>query len=414
MNTKIYFILLFTMKANSLTPTEVLTEIYTKNPEIAVAQAKARAENSLIASKYFLTNPRVGLMRESNMTAEQKQMGDMQSWTFTQEIMFPTKYFSMGLMQSSRAEAMNEEFLDKKLEVRQKALTLYYNFYAASRIAALLEAQRETLREIARIAETRRATGAVPQQDEMKAHVEQTKIENEMLLQTQEVVEVQALLTALLNRDQDTKFSLPMDDLKVPKISSIFEKTKAPDLTNSKMISAQKAWLSEASSAKTLAKMGYLPDFMISYRKPYGNNTSENAYSLSLEMSIPLWFFTKQISEVSAASAKMFEAEKQLEQIKRQTQAESKNLSNKMETLAKLLKIYETALIPQSTSALNSSRAAYSAGRVGFQELLDSERSLYSVRIEYYKNLAKYVETLTALERTLGQVISDLPMEGSL
>jgi cobalt-zinc-cadmium efflux system outer membrane protein len=95
------------------------------------------------------------------------------------------------------------------------------------------------------------------------------------------------------------------------------------------------------------------------------------------------------------------------------TEAETKRLVSKAETLSKLLKIYETALIPQSTSALNSSRAAYSAGRVGFQELLDAERSLYSVRIEYYKNLASFVEALSGLERVVGTAVSDLPMDAS-
>lgn len=397
--------------ADDVMPLDVLKNVYASNPELASSKARANAEDAAISSKYSLSNPRVGLMRESNMTAEQRTMGDMQSWTLSQEIMFPTKYFSMGAMQSSKAEALKEEFLDKKLEIRQKALSLYFNYYSASRISSLLEAQRETLREIARIVESRRATGAVPQQDEMKAHVEQTKIENEILLQSQELVAMRASLNALLNRDSESDLVLPKDDIKTPKIVVSALNMKDLAKKNSKMISAQSAWLSEAETNKSLAKQSYLPDFMLSYRKPFGANAPDNAYALGVEMTIPLWFFAKQTSEVSQASAKTMEAEKRLELTRRQVESETKSLSTKAETLAKLLKIYETALIPQSTSALNSSRAAYSAGRVGFQELLDAERSLYSVRIDYYKNLARFVDALTALERTIGTSVSDLPVE---
>lgn len=398
--------------ADVLTPASLLREAFDKNPEIAGAQARAKAEDAAISSKYALSNPRVGIMRESNLTTEQRQMGDMQSWTVSQEIMFPTKYFSMGSMQRSKAHALQEEALDKKLEVRQKALALYFSYYSAARISSLLDAQKETLREIARIAEARRATGAVPQQDEMKAHVEQTKIENEILLQAQELTAMRSSLNAVLNRDPDSELPLPKEDLKTPKMIASGKKVQDLAKQSSKMISAQEAWLRESEANRSLAKMSYLPDFMLSYRKPFGANAPDNAYAFGVEITIPLWFFAKQTSEVSQATAKTLEAEKRLEQTKRQVESETKNLSTKAETLAKLLKIYETALIPQSTSALNSSRAAYSAGRVGFQELLDAERSLYSVRIDYYKNLATFVETLTALERIVGQAVSDLPVNG--
>lgn len=408
----LFFLFASSALANPVTPLGVLKETFDKNPELASSRARAHAEDAAVSAKYSLSNPRIGMMRESSLTAEQRQMGDMQSWTVSQEIMFPAKYFSMGSMQRSKAHAVREEFLDKKLEVRQKALSLYFSYYAAARISSLLDAQKETLREIARIAEARRATGAVPQQDEMKAHVEQTKIENEILLQAQELISVRSSLNSVLNRDPDAELILPKDDLKTPQIRVSANRIKELAQQNSKMISAGRAWLAEAETNRSLAKMSYLPDFMLSYRKPFGANAPDNAYAFGVEMTIPLWFFTKQSSEVSQAAAKTLEAEKRLELTRRQVDSETKNLSTKAETLAKLLKIYETALIPQSISTLNSSRAAYGAGRVGFQELLDAERSLYSVRIDYYKNLAAFVETLTALERIVGAAVSDLPMDG--
>ncbi len=401
----------FQALGEDLTPSSLLKEVYSQNPELSAERLKAESEKAAVSSKYSLSNPRLGFMRETNMTSDQQQMGAMDSFGISQEVMFPTKYFSMGSMQKSKASALNEEYLNKKLELRQKALTQYYGYYAATQIAALLEAQKETLREIARIAEARRATGASPQQDEMKAHVEQTKIENEILLQKQEVVELEASLRALLNRDRDFSITLPKEELNSPKLIESLDSIEEKAIANSKMLSSQKAWLEEAETGRTLAKMNYLPDFMLSYRKPFGNNAPSNAYVVGIEMSVPLWFFTKQNSETAAASKKALEAEKRVEMTKRQVESETKSLSHKAETLSKLLQIYETALIPQSTSALNSSRSAYSAGKVGFQELLDAERSLYSVRIDYYKNLSRFVEALTSLERIAGASVSTLPMD---
>jgi outer membrane protein TolC len=337
---------------------------------------------------------------------ESRASENMEFFTITQELMFPLKYFSMGAAQKARARAAQFQFELKRLEIREKTLSLYYNYYSAQRILSLLEAQKETLKEIARIAESRRATGAVPQQDEMKAHVEQTMIENEILMQKQEVVEMAAELSSVMNNIEEEEVLLPKEDLKMPEMKFGREEINKQSIENSRMIAIEQAMRDEAVEEKSLAKMTYFPDFMLNYKK------GEQDYSFEIGLTIPLWFFTKQISDVSAASARLIEADKKLEQEKRNAKGEVRALSHKVETYSKLIKIYESALIPQSTSALNSSRAAYTAGRVGFQDLLDSERSLFAVRMDYYRNFSKYIEAVCGLEKVMGMSLSNLPFEG--
>jgi len=396
-----------------LTLQDALQKAYSQNPEIAAFEARASAEEALIPSRYSLSNPKVGLMHENLMNLMQVQMGPMTSFSVSQELLFPTKYFTQGAAQKAKSKASHHEFLEKKLEVRQRVLSSYFGVYAADRILALLEAQKETLREIARIAEARRATGGVPQQDEMKAHVEQTRLENEILLQKQEIVDLRAQLNALLNLDPSENIILPKQDIKAPRFTKSAEETQQLALKGSKVIAGMHDSLEAAKNEKSLAQQSYLPDFMFSYRKPF-TNTPSGAFAAGVELSIPLWFLTKQRSEVSAASFKAQEAEKNLELATRTTQAESKSIASKVETYTNLIKVYETALIPQAATTLNSSRAAYAAGRVGFQELLDSERSLYSIRIDYYRTLAKFVENLTQLERISGTSLSSLPFDGEI
>ncbi len=399
--------------AEPLSAAQALARAFAENSEIGAFQARADAEASLIPSKYWLSSPKVGLMHESKMSNMQLEMGPMSSWTFSQEVMFPLKYFAMGGAQSAKAEVARQELLERKLEVRQRVLTTYYGLYTSNRMLDLLEAQKETLREIARIVEIRRATGAVPQQDEMKTHVEQTKIENEILLQRQEVTELQAKLAALLNWDPAQILTLPKEELASPKLTKPIQEMSSQALSQSKRVARDQAILNETEYEKQNAKYSYFPDFILNYRKPFTNSPS-NAYAASIEMTIPLWFFAKQTSEVAAASARALEAEKNLETTKRNTQADAHAMASKVETYAKLLKIYETALIPQAASTLNSSRSAYSAGKVGFQDLLDSERSVYSTRMSYYQTLAKFVESVSELERISSSSLSTLPFGDSL
>ena len=384
-----------------------------QNSELSAFRSRSKAEASSIKSEYWLDNPKIGLMREEQMTRMQQEMGPMNSWTVSQEIKFPTKYFLLGDAQTARARASNEELSDKALEIRQRVISSYFALYSVQRELALLDAQKETLREIARVAEARRATGAVPQQDEMKAHVEQTKLENEIILRRQEREEKLASFNSLLGREVTKDVVFAKDELRTPKLNVQPSEISKLALNRSKALGASQFMVEEANKRKKLAYQSYLPDFMISYRKPYGN-APPDAYALGVEMTIPLWFFAKQTSEVQVASARFAEAEANLETLKRSTQAEVHAQTSKVEAFEKLLRIYETALIPQATSTLNSSRSSYRAGRSQFLDLLDSERSLYEVRINYYETLAKFVDALTQLERVVGTSLSTLPFEEAL
>lgn len=392
-------------------PDSFLQRVYGNNLDIKSIQAEVQAEKDTISVKKSLSNPKIGIMQETNMTPDQQQMGPMKTWQISQEIKFPTKYFTQGEAQELQYKMKKAIYLDKKLELRQKSLSLYYNYYASEKILSLLRAQKETLREISRIVENRRAIGSAHQQDEMKAHLEQTKIENEILIQSQKVLDNQYALNAIINENLDTPIHLPKKDLDAPLLKEKRDTIINQSMESSQQILAQISSLKKSESELELKKLSYLPDFMISYKKPFGSSNQANAYAIGFEMSIPLWFWSNQRKEVSAASARKRSAQNTLEQTKLNILAQVKSLNSKAETYSKLLKIYQTALIPQSTSSLNSSRSAYSAGKVGFQSLLDSERSLFAVRIDYYKTLTQFVETLAQLERVLGASLSDLPFD---
>jgi cobalt-zinc-cadmium efflux system outer membrane protein len=392
---------------------KALAQALGSNPEIGASQARADAEHSAIRSQYWLDDPRLGLMHESNMNLMEQQMGPMTIWSVSQEVKFPAKYFLLGSAQKSRALGSDEMADAKKLEVRQKVITGYYNLFTTDRIIALLQAQRETLREVARAAESRHATGAVPQQDEMKAHVEQTKIENELILAQEERDSMEATLNAALDQDANRRITLPTQEIVTPKLTHPLEDIPKLAHSSANQVKRDQFMLDEASSRKALAYLSYAPDFMLSYRRAFVN-APDNAYSASVEISIPLWFFAKQSSEVAQASAKQIEAEKTLEKTMRDLHADIRSLTVKVSSREKLLQIYQTALIPQATSTMNSSRGAYQAGRTNFLELLDSERSLYETRIAYYRNLAQYVEALARLEVVAGTSLSTLPFGGNL
>lgn len=393
---------------DSLTLESALERALNSNLEIAASLERSSAEESLIQPQYWPDNPKFGLMHEKNMTFMEQAMGPMNTWSITQEIKFPTKYFLMGSAQKAKVQSIKCQSLAKKLEIRKKLINSYYNLSAVNKMLELLQAQKETLVEIARSAEARHASGSVPQQDEMKAHVEQTKLEIEILTLLEEKDATEAQLNTLVNQEPHQKITLTEKSVSIPKLTTSLEEIPKLALSHSKQVKDSFALLEEADKRKALAAWNFTPDFALIYRKAWSSAPNNN-YVFGVDISIPLWFFVKQSGDYSSASSLAREAEKKLEKMKLDLSSDIRSLSFKVRAHEKLLKIYETGLIPQAISTLSSSRTAYQAGRVNFLEFLDSERSLYSVQVAFLRALVQYVEYLTQLEETAGVSLSTLP-----
>ena len=390
-----------------------LTRAFEQNPELLASDARSSAQQARISAKAFLDDPMIGFEREANMNFMEQEMGAMSRWSIVQDLKFPTKYFAMGSVERARSKRLVSDHLSKRLEVRRKVIATYYRYFAVSRIVSLLDANLNTVRELARAAEARHATGAVPQQDEMKAHVEETRTNAEILMAKEEKRMAELELLALLN-GADGDIPLPVNELSVPKLTKSPEQIRAEtsQLNRAQSIRQQQASVDEMQAEKSLAVMSYIPDFRLTYKKAFGDSAPDKAYSFMIEASIPLWFGIKQRGEVSGASAAVLESERMLDQARLETRSQVRSLLTRVETRATLLKIYETALIPQATSTLNASQGAYRAGRVSILELLDSERALNDVRVSYYRTLVDYTEAVASLEERLGKSMSDLPARG--
>lgn len=400
---------------SSVSLSDALERAARNNPELAATRARAEAENERVRVAYAPENPMFGLMIERGITPPfaGEPVGSMRFWTLSQDLKFPAKYFAAGAAQKAKAAASQEETGRLWLQVRQKVITAYYRLYSLDRILALLEANLDSARKTARIAETRRSAGLVPQQDEMKAHVEETRVNAEILLAREERIIAEAELRALLGAESDhadvAPIRLPREDLPLPKLTGSPEELLRVSERGARLIRSAEASLRESEALKTLSRLEYLPDLRFQYRRGYVN-TEMNAYSFGVELSIPLWFGLRQSAEASAASAEQSRAERMLEAARQDTRAAVRSLLARVKNRETLLRIYETALVPQATATLNSSEAAYRAGRISLLELLDSQRSLFQTRISLYRTLAEFTQALGELEAAAGASFSTLPL----
>lgn len=380
-----------------------------KNPSLVAANLKIEAERSTIRSQSFLDNPMIGYEYEKNFNLLEIQHGPMTVWSISQDIRFPLKYFKLGSIQRNRTRQAENELSGQKLEVRKKVISAYFRAFVQSHILSLLKLNLDSARKTARTAELRHSTGQVPQQDEMKAHVEETRINTEILLAEEEEQTALANLASLLGQNGDSlpqinthKIGPPQLKVAVSEIPGLARKHARP------LLAADLQW-DEAELRKSLSGLDYWPDFKLSYRKAFGNPMMSDAHAFEVEFTLPLWFAFKQSAEYLSATATATQAEHQKTQAILQTEAQVRSLAQKAKNHQTLLEIYNTSLIPQATATSNSSEAAYRAGKVSLLELLDSHRALNQTQISYFQTFAEYIEIISELESMTGVSVSHLP-----
>ena len=385
----------------SRTLDQVLQLAFANSAELAAAERSVAAQEALIASQYSLEDPMVGVssLDRGNVT---------KYGVISQRLRFPVKYYLQGKAQRSRASSSSSMWAMKKYSLRKQVVSLYFSIFSTQKIIQLTKANMDAVREFARVAEKKYAAGRTSQSDSMKAHFEQTRLELDLLRLQQKENSLQQQLKAVVGDPAMGSLDLANLELAPPvfQLSRMAEGGDSSSHSTSPELQVQAARLEAAKWKSQLAAWEFAPDIQLQYQtRIEGNPQDSEIYSISL--SVPL-FFWKKSAEASAASAEKAAEEYRLTDATNRVVTRSKDLQGQVQLGEKTLKIYQTSLIPQAQGAYNSSRASYRANKTSFLDLLDSERSLYQVKTDYYRSLEQFVASLADLEATLGKSLSNL------
>ena len=84
-------------------------------------------------------------------------------------------------------------------------------------------------------------------------------------------------------------------------------------------------------------------------------------------------------------------------------------------TAEKLVELYQTGIIPQSTLSLESAISGYQVGNIDFLTLLNNLITLFNFELEYYKQLTEYQKALARIEEiaAIELIDNDLAASGN-
>jgi outer membrane protein TolC len=387
---------------------QLLGEALQNNPEILAAKKRWEVFVERVPQASALEDPMLGfgiINLPTNFNFREEDM-TMKELSVSQKLPFPGKRPLMREMAEKEAEAVSTEIEDKANRIIQEVKTSYFDLSHVYRAREVTWRNKGILETLAKIAETRYSTGEGVQQDVLKAHVETSRMVDELIMLDQKKVALEAKLFSLLNRTGGVSMGEP-EDLIFRRFTFTLEELQNTALDSNPTLKAMKTMIEAKEKAHRLAKLDYYPDFTFKFAYGQRDDSPEtnrrDLLSGMVEVNIPIFYESKQSRKVAEKLADMQALTAQYGTMKNEIFYMIASMASMLQRTERQLELYKTGIIPQASIQVKSALSAYTVNKINFMTLLDSQMSLYRYELEYHEALTEYEKNLSSLETAVGK-----------
>ena len=381
----------------------LVEEAMNNNPEIKASKARWEAFSMRPSQEGSLPNPIIGgrikNVSFSDITLGEDPRSDIQAFV-AQEIPFPGKLSSKEKIAQKESESQRwlSDAISRKIIADLKET--YFDWFFINKSIEITNRNKELLQKFTKIAEVKYEVGMGIQQDVLKAQVEVSGfIERlELLAKRKEIVETK--IKRILNRPLDSPLGEPEEITKSELTTTLAEITDATS-EHAPLLKSSSEIVDSREESLKLAKKQYLPDFILGatyFNRDWGNGDLDDIWQVSLGLRVPLYYWRKEKFGVREAALDVSQARENYESTKNNLLFQVKDNYITATTAEKLVELYQTGIIPQSTLSLESAISGYQVGNIDFLTLLNNLITLFNFELEYYKQLTEYQKALARIE----------------
>ncbi len=386
----------------------LIEEALNKNPQIQEALAHWETNKSQVGQVNTLDDPELGV--DTWNIPSDLNFSETRNFIFFLRQRFPFPGTLSLREKAAKAWALQakEEYEATKREIIAQVKIAYNDLFLAHKAIDITEENVEILKRFEQIAQVKYATGAVSQQDVLKAQVELARLSNDLLTLEQELLTARAKLNTLINRPPRSPLGKP-EDLDIISIPERKESLEALAIKQRPEIKAVEATILQSQHEIELAKRKNYPDFQLGVKRFQNNGIPQpNGWGVSATINIPWVFHRKHHQRLVETQQKLARQRALKETLENHTRFSVEDLLVKIETAERLANLYQNSVLPQAEQAVKSANIGYRADRVDFLNLLESQRQLEEFKLEFYRALVMQNNGVAQLEQVLGINILDI------
>ena len=392
---------------------DAITEALKSNPEIQAAKKKVESARAKAGQATYLEDPEVNLEAWGiplNQPVKFRSANPI-IVGLRQKLPFFGKRGLMGEIAGEDVKMAAEELRAKEIEIVAKVKSAYADFFMASKSIEIQKELLELIRQASLTADNLYRVGKTPQQDVIKALLEQTDALNKLTWAEKDRTTSQAKLNTLLSRPPNSPVGL-LSDLTSSPFSLQFSDLEKLVLEQRPELRALESGVNKSEKSLELARKNQkFPDFMVGLQYWVAPDQSpKHMYSPMVTLTIPFspWTKGRHDYEIEEAVAERQMAKANLDAMRNMALSEVTETFAKFEAARKSLSFYQEGLLPQAQQSYGAAVSAYQTGQVNFMTLLDAQRTIRDTRVGYYKALVDYEQSLADLDRAVGVDLSQL------
>jgi cobalt-zinc-cadmium efflux system outer membrane protein len=395
---------------NELPLSQAIDEALRNNPEIQTLQSRLESTRARGSQAGYLEDPELNIEAWGiplNQPASIRSSNPI-VLGLRQKVPFFGKRALKSEIAGSEVRMAEEELRSKQIDVVAKVKTAYGDYFLAQRSIEIAKAHMDITRQVSATAENLYKVGKAPQQDVIKALLEQTDLLNRINMAERELATAQARLNALLNRYPGAQIG-PAATITLAPLSLSFEDLERLALDHKPELRGLEQSLRRSDSAIELARRNQkYPDFMLGLEYWVApDQKQKHMYTPMVSLTIPFspWTKGKHDYEVEEALADRRAAKTQVEAAKISALLATREMFIKARAAEKSVSFYQDGLLPQAQQSFEAAVAAYQTGQVNFATMLEAQRTIREARLGYYKVLVEYEQSVVDIEKSVGMTL---------
>lgn len=381
--------------AEPWTLARLIAEARRANPALLAAGQQIEAARGSASQAGAWPNPEFELSAEDvpadggGLSASKNLVG------VAQTLPFPSKTHFAAAAGGEGVAAARWEYRAQAVELERAVKEAFYRALAAERRLATVRELHELTRSLAETAGRRARAGAAPEQERLRAEIEMGRAAVEVAAAGQAAGEARQALALLIGRAGEPLEPLAGELREAVDTAAV---ARAGEGLAARHPEAQAAAARrrQAGFASSRAGAERLPDLTLA--AAYGRDRAAGEDVMEFRASLPLPLFDRsggrrQEARARAAAAAHDEA------------ATGQRLRERFAVLAARLRAeteqvaaYRADVLPKAEAALRMVRGGYDAGKFGFVDLVDTQRTAAEARLGYWEKVLEMNLTAAELE----------------
>jgi len=388
---------------------ELIEEAMQKNPEVIASRSRSEVLKERPSQAASLDDPMLGLgilnlptdtfsFRQDDMT--QKEI------SLSQRLPYPGKRGLRSEMAQKEAEAALKDSEEVKVKVAREMKMAYYELFYVQKAIEITEKNRELLKLLTQIAETKYSVGEGVHTDVFKAQVELSKMIDELIMLNQNKRSVKVRINTLFHQPAFAPLGDP-EEVTLEKFSADPEGLVKAAEENRPLLQSMKRMVERNRIGLKLAQRDYYPDF--DFKLAYGQRDDgplgrrADMVTAMVAINLPLWYKTKQERKVAESQKDIQASKDQLTAMTNEIRFMIGDRLTEIERTEKQIELLKTGIIPLATLSLDSAISSYRVNKVDFITMLDTLMTLFKYEIQYYRLLSEHGKNIAEIETAVGK-----------